>query len=854
MTPRNRYPGTKPFTAEQKELFYGRKQETDDLMKLIRFQQMVVLYGKSGLGKSSLLNASIKNQAETRKIAEVFSIRFNASSEGEDAPLRKTFAALAPAQATVLTPIADHTLWFAMKARQMASGQKSFLLVFDQFEELFTYPDAAVEAFKEGLTELTRSGLPQRVEGAVKNLALSEADLDALYETMDVKVLFAIRSDRMHLLDQLSDALPDILRHCYELKALVETDAREAIVQPAAMEGDFQSPRFSYTPDALNDVIGFLKDEDGRVEAIQLQTLCQAFETRVRQTGGVSVTADDTPVAKLKAIIDDYYTTQLGDPQILDQPTAHRLIEDELVIETGDGKGVRVTLHELSILAKFARPGASEATEKGRLKKLLEALVNVHLLRRETGARGGDTYELSHDRLIESALKSKKVYIVETRRRQKEAEEAQRESELTEAKNQAELERNRNERLQKALGEAEEQTRVANETRIIAENLLKELRETSDKAVELLLNEIDRNILLLEYESTFEKCQIAAGLKSEKYKQAVKERILETAFWFTEIEAHELAIKMLQILGVGSLPNRADLLTVLQNNSTPEFYSFLQERYYPKLIDVEGGVFKMGTPNGKKDKLLHQVKLSSFQIAETQTTVWQYLLYLKANSLLLDDAPPWGLLGDHPIMNVNWYEGVEYSNWLSARKGKNDIYYGIDKTIEDPNNISSHDPLKWTISVNSSKGFRLPTEAEWEFAARGGALSRGYEYSGSNNINAVAWYSKNSKNRTNPVRQKQPNELGLFDMSGNVWEWCYDWYKVYDVEPDSSADSDTVGNNNIAVSGAVINPTGAVMGAERVDRGGSWRHAAERCRVSTRDDSYPTYRDYYLGFRVASSL
>jgi hypothetical protein len=452
----NRYPGTQPFTAEQSDLFYGRKQETDDLMKLIRFQQMVVLYGKSGLGKSSLLNTKIKQEVEAHKIADAFAIRFNAWTEGGETPLSKTVESLLPLQgfATLggvkpssnpLAPIADNTLWYAAKARQLATKRQRFMLVFDQFEELFTYSDADIQAFKESLAELMRAGLPKRIEENINNLNLSDDDLDTLYETADIKVLFAIRSDRLHLLDKLSDVLPDILRHCYELKALIEPDALEAIVKPAALVGDFGVPTFNYTEGALADIVSFLKDEDGRIEAIQLQTLCQAFE-RTIHTEGSSITAADTPMDKLKAIIDDYYKTQLNHDSITDKLTAHRLIEDELVIETGDNKGVRVTLHELSILVKFANHTANEADERKRLKHLLDALVNVHLLRREVGSRGGDTYELSHDRLIEPVLKSKKIYLAEVERQKAKEEHERRETELAEAKRQAALEKRRRQR------------------------------------------------------------------------------------------------------------------------------------------------------------------------------------------------------------------------------------------------------------------------------------------------------------------------------------------------------------------------------------------------------------------------
>ena len=460
----NRYPGTQPFTADQKHLFCGRAQETEDLMKLIRFQQMVVLYGKSGLGKSSLLNASVKPKIEEQKIADVFSIRFNAHTDDEETPLSKTFAALMPNENTPLSPLADATLWYAAKARQLATQKQHFLLVFDQFEELFTYNDTDVQAFKEALTELMRAGLPKRWEDKIKMAALSEDDLDTIYETADVKILFSIRSDRMHLLDKLSDVLPDILRHCYELKALSENDAKDAIIKPADTEGSFSTPRFSYDVGALQNIITFLKDDEERIEAIQLQTLCQAFEKTITVPNQIIATAD-TPDDKLKAIIDDYYKTQIADARVTDKHTAQRLIEDELVIETGDGKGVRVTLHELSVLAKFARQGQNEDAEKLRLKTLLDALVNVHLLRREVGSRGGDTYELSHDRLIEPVLKNKKVYVAEIEKQRVERELKERADELAEAKKRADEAEEKRQEAEKLRAIAVQQQEIAEKQR-----------------------------------------------------------------------------------------------------------------------------------------------------------------------------------------------------------------------------------------------------------------------------------------------------------------------------------------------------------------------------------------------------
>lgn len=200
-------------------------------------------------------------------------------------------------------------------------------------------------------------------------------------------------------------------------------------------------------------------------------------------------------------------------------------------------------------------------------------------------------------------------------------------------------------------------------------------------------------------------------------------------------------------------------------------------------ILVKGGAFTNKRSNYYGKKFIIQ----DFYISKFEVTQKEWIKVMESN--------PSQFKGYNlPVEAVSWYDCIEYCNKRSIREGLIP-YYNIDKNKQDANNTNALDDIKWTVSINAgANGYRLPTEMEWEYAAGGGQLSKSYTYSGSNNLPQAGWYWRNAgdkfltgawswpvleknNNKTKPVGNKQPNELGLYDMSGNVREWCWDWYK-----------------------------------------------------------------------------
>ena len=280
-------------------------------------------------------------------------------------------------------------------------------------------------------------------------------------------------------------------------------------------------------------------------------------------------------------------------------------------------------------------------------------------------------------------------------------------------------------------------------------------------------------------------------------------------------------------------------VTVEKDRTIQVAFSYVQRPPAPEVfVLVEAGTFQMGSTGGDDDwKPAHRVTISrSFYICQYEVTQKQWREVMGTN--------PSQFKGDNlPVENVSWYDLVEYCNRLSRKEGLTPCYSVEEISATDRINNpirfilvtgqqeSTGSKVKRAIRCNfSANGYRLPTEAEWEYAARGGNKSRGYIYSGSNSAGDVGWYDDNSGGKTHLVGQKRPNELGLYDMSGNVYEWCWDWSGKYS----SSSQTD---------------PRGPSSGSDRVYRGGSWNDFTRPMRVNDRHGITPSVRHFALGFR-----
>ncbi len=247
----------------------------------------------------------------------------------------------------------------------------------------------------------------------------------------------------------------------------------------------------------------------------------------------------------------------------------------------------------------------------------------------------------------------------------------------------------------------------------------------------------------------------------------------------------------------------------------------------PDMVYIEGGSFYMGNDySGALDeKPEHKVTLSDFYMSKYEVTFEMFDNFCISTGYPKPDDGGFGR-GKNPVINVSWEGAIKFCNWMSSRFGYDKVY-----------NLRIDSAGMKIESVNwDANGYRLPTEAEWEYVAKGGSKSQGYAYPGSNDPKEVAWFTENSDNKPHEVGTLKPNELGIYDILGNAWEWCWDYYdkNYYEHSPEQD-------------------PRGPANGEHRVYRGGNFNSDIEFIRITRRFSLAPTLETGLVGVRLVQN-
>ncbi len=791
-----------------------------------------VLTGESGCGKTSFLRAGLHPAfASSSTLCVVVKCR-------NEAPLLSIRKALAEQLHLEKSPSEKLSLKDLLQYYLEEGNITELVLIIDQFEQFFTQ-------FKQAES---RAPFIQQLKACYDELA-------------QVKILVSLRKDYQGYLYEIQDILGYALiarTNYFDLKKFTPTQATEIFKVIAETEGLEFDPDFVYT--TCKEELA--SKDDGWISAVDIQIL--AFIIKGQQLEEKAFTRSAfQQMGGIDGLLLRYLQEHFEVPNRYHQDQAALNV---LLAFIDLDHNVRVG--DLTVKDLVQKTDLSLSLEE--LQEILDWLEELRLVTKSESKEEGTQYELAHERLIPPVrqLAGKVLPDLELV------------NQLLHRRTNEWINNERNRRFLLSFRELWKVNKYKHRLSWGNNELQKrELVNASKRYVMTLLGGVvvltmiltglvyrnahierikpmyavaDSLIVALEYDAAAMVLHQAGNNLFQRKKTAQK--LLEVAFYLNEIGETQRAQRFLQDtvfqisssakgkewltkIDIESITAQKDIRKVLQAIDLEYYQEFLMKRYFPLMIEVKGGTFQMGNlSNDAPPDSARVVTLSDFKMAQTETTVWQYELFARATGRAQDKRKEWDWIGDSPAIYVSWYDAIAYANWVSERLGAEKVYQ-LDAIPSDPNELDRDTLIEWQEVPNwEASGFRLPTEAEWEYAARGGVYQDPFRYAGSDEPGDVAWYSDNVAladpfNRTHPVKTKKPNSLELYDMSGNVSEWCWD-------------------NDGNLDQGKFNDPKGSMDGYLKVVRGGSWIFNDDYSRVSYRLDNRPNIRHYFIGFRL----
>jgi conflict system STAND superfamily ATPase len=414
---KSRYPGIRAFEKNERHVFFGRRTEAKKLFNLVKAKPLVVLFAKSGIGKSSLINAGLEPLLESDYYA-VVKIRLQSTDISSVEMVKNELKPFLNEAKLKAHTKGNPGFWEYLRACEFKKGTETVtpVLVFDQFEEFFEHNKNDQDELNLELADMVSDRLPERLRDSLRAIPFRDRSKEELdwHSPIPVKFIFAIRSDRMSLMDEMSIKIPSILHNRFHLKPLDIASAREAIIEPARLQEEgFDTLPFTYDAPALQTILEYLKNKNDEIESFQLQLLCRNIERTVQRKNVENIVVSESDfggASGIKSILNNYYEQEVLELEKEERPLARKFIEEGLIVA-----GRRV--------------GVSEGVEQksfGIHRKLLEKLLASRLIRAEN-THLGRSFELSHDTLVAPILQS---YDIRRREEEKlEAIEKQKEQE-----------------------------------------------------------------------------------------------------------------------------------------------------------------------------------------------------------------------------------------------------------------------------------------------------------------------------------------------------------------------------------------------------------------------------------------